>query len=90
MTTLEQVQVDTQLIPLDVDVRDSYGVYRSLRRGATTQARNQKVRPEDIEMNNRWRKVEAAKGKAASLNIRDHYTEVKLAIKTLIRFSLAL
>ena len=90
MLLLESIQASTNLIPLDVDVRTEYGVYRSLRRGATTHARNCGVKVEDIQMNNRWRKVEAAKGKAASLNIRDHYTEVKLAIKTLIRFSIAL
>ena len=90
MLLLENIQATNNLIPLDVDVREEYGVYRSLRRGATTQARNQKVKTADIEMNNRWRKVEAAKSKAASLNIRDHYTEIKLAIKTLIRFSIAL
>ena len=59
-------------------------------RGATTQARNQKVETVDIEINTRWRKVEVAKSKAASLNICDHYTEIKIVIKTLICFSVAL
>ena len=90
MVLLEIIQYTTNLIPLDVDVRDLYGVYCSLRRGATIKARNQKVETAGIEMNNRWRKVEVAKSKAASLNIRDHYTEIKIAIKTLIRFSIAL
>ena len=65
-------------------------MYRSLRRGSTTQARNQKVETADIEMNNRWRKVEAAKLKAASLNIRNQYTDIKIAIKALVCLSIDL
>ena len=90
MVLLESLQASNNLILLDVDVRNEYGIDKSLRQGVMTHARNCGVKTEDIEMNNRWRKVEAANGKAASLNIRDHYIEVKLAITTLIRFSIAL
>lgn len=76
-TVLETIQNTTTLIDKSVNVREEYGIYRSLRRGATTEAHNQGVQDPVIEMNNRWRKVERAKGKRASLSLSQHYTEVK-------------
>ena len=64
-TVLETIQNTTTLIDKAVDIREEYGIYRSLRRGATTEAHNQGVAEPVIEMNNRWRKVERAKGKKA-------------------------
>ncbi len=88
---LEQLQVECAgLIGAEVVVRERFGVYRSLRRGSTTHAQNQGVKEADVERNNRWRKVEAAKGKAASLSMRDHYTEIRQALPSLLRYSSAL
>ena len=63
---------------------------RSLRRGATTEAQNQNVEEPDIQRNNRWRKVEAAGHKKPTFVMREHYTEIKQAVKALLRFSQAL
>ena len=87
---LEQVQEETVHISAEVDVRSEYGVYRSLRRGSTTHAVNMGVKEPDIERNNRWRKVEAAGGKQPGLSMMDHYTEIKQALTTLLRYSSAL
>ena len=89
-TVLETIQGTTTLIDDAVKVREEYGIFRSLRRGATTEAHNQGVAEPVIEMNNRWRKVERAKGKKASLTLSQHYTEVKQAVKLLLKFSEAL
>ena len=48
------------------------------------------VTPYQIEMKNCWQKVEAARGRAVSLNIRQHYTEIRQALMSLLAFSKAL
>ena len=52
-----------------VEVED-YNLRRSLRRGSTTQAHNNGVLASTIELNNRWRKKEAAKGAELGLAMR--------------------
>ena len=69
-----------------VDISD-YSLRRSLRRGATTEAENNKVDPVAIELINRWRKKEAAKGAEAGLPMRQVYTQVSRAIEAVLRFS---
>jgi len=78
------------LIPESVDVLEEYGANRSFRRGSTTQAGNQGVAAEDIEVVNRWRKVERAKGTQPNLKMRDHYSEISQMKKRLLRYSAAL
>jgi hypothetical protein len=54
---LEQVQATRpDLIPSSDDVVEDYGIYRSFRRGSTSEATNQGLPPEVIDANNRWRK----------------------------------
>jgi hypothetical protein len=55
-----------------VEVED-YNLRRSLRRGSTTQAHNNGVLASTIELNNRWRKKEAAKGAELGLAMRQVY-----------------
>ena len=78
------------VIPTSVDVQEEYGISRSFRRGATTQARNQRVSVHDIEAANRWRNVENAQGRKINQPMRDHYLEVSQILPTLLRFSAAL
>ena len=66
---------------------NDYSLRRSLRRGATTEARNNKVDTAAVELVNRWRKKEAARGAEAGLTMRQVYTQVTRAIKTVLRFS---
>ena len=85
---IEEIQVlKPDLVGLNVNVREEYGLSRSLRRGATTRALEAGVEAEVIELNNRWRSVEGAKGKAPSLGIRQHYTEIRQVLKRLLEFS---
>ena len=55
-TLLENVQRQyPTLIDDRVDIRVDFGLLRSLRQGATTEAKNQNVEEPDIQRNNRWR-----------------------------------
>ena len=72
-----------------VDVAESYSLFRSLRRGSTTEAVKNRVGQDIIELNNRWRKFDRARGMKPSLGMKDHYTEVKLVLPALWQYSRA-
>jgi hypothetical protein len=77
----------SKLFDPGVNVVEVYSLRRSLRRGSTTRATNAGVPKETIEMNNRWRKLEAARGRRQGMSMMSHYTEIRLAIPTLWRYS---
>ena len=66
---------------------DAYNLKRSLRRGSTSEATNNGVPREVIELHNRWRKIEEAKGRRPAMSMASHYTEIKLMLKTLYAYS---
>jgi hypothetical protein len=87
-TLLRRVQVESNLIPDNVDVEGGYSIRRSLRRGSTSEAQNAGMGPDVIDFNNRWRMVERAKGKAPSgFGMAATYTEAKVAVKRLLMYS---
>jgi len=73
-----------------VDISDSYSLFRSLRRGSTSQAVKMRVDQDIIELNNRWRKLDKARGMKPSLGMRHHYTEIKLILAALWQYSWAM
>jgi len=81
---------DSAIIKSDVQVYEEYGISRSFRRGATTEARNQKVSDSDINLMNRWRNFEKAGGKRPRMRMQDHYSDTALLIPSLLCFSQAL
>lgn len=81
---------DPDLIPQEVNVYEEFGISRSFRRGATTQARNRGVAESDIDAMNRWRTEEQAKGRKPRLKMQDHYSDIRQMVPTLLRFSAAL
>ena len=87
---LEQVQKQTVHITKDVNVREKCDIYRSVRRGSTTHAINMNVSGDEVNHNNRWRKVEPAGNIRAIFSMIDHYTQVKQAITALMRYLQAL
>jgi hypothetical protein len=88
---LQRIQdLHPTLIPANVLVHDSYGISRSFRRGATLEARARGVSPEDIDLINQWRSFEHARGRRPRLAMRDHYSDIRLLIPALLRFSEAL
>jgi hypothetical protein len=76
-----------RLFDPSVNVMEVYSLRISLRRGSTTRATNRGAPKEIIEMNNRWRKLEAARGRRQGMSMMSHYTEIRLAIPTLWRYS---
>ena len=69
---------------------EDFNLRRSMRRGSTTQATNNKVPAPTIELVNRWRKKEAARGAEAGLAMRQVYTQVLSAVDTTLRYSQSL
>ena len=74
-------------IPDSVNVIEDYSVYRSLRRGATSEAQNEGIDQTVIESNNRWRKAHRAKGMVPGWSMTEHYTDANVSVKMLVRFS---
>lgn len=88
---LERFQVIQQrhpdIIGAEVQVLEDYGISRSFRRGATSVARARGIDPADVDAVNRWRTFEGAKGHRPRLAMRDHYSDIRLIIPALLRFS---
>ncbi len=76
--TIQQRHPD--IIPADVQVLEEYGLSRSFCRGATSEARARGTNAADIDVANRWRAFEEAKGHRPRLAMRDHYADISLLI----------
>jgi hypothetical protein len=85
---LLEVQRQFPLVLSDtVNVQDEFSVYRSLRRGATSEAQNAQIPKEVIEANNRWRKLCRAKGLTPGGSMMERYTDARISVQSLTRFS---
>jgi hypothetical protein len=79
-----------ELIPSIIDVEDAYGLSRSGRRGGTTGAQNapnSECSKEDIERNNRWRKMDSAGTRQPGMSMIQLYTDTLHAVEADLRFS---
>lgn len=77
------------VLPAAVGVND-FSLRRSLRRGAVLETTNQDVSEKVIELINRWRKMEAAKGSLPGLPMRQVYTQVRSTVPVMLLYSKAL
>lgn len=77
------------LLPEVVETGD-FSLWRLPRQGAVLETTNQDVSEKVIELINRWRKKEAAKGSEAGLPMRQVYTQVRSSLPTMLKFSKAL
>ena len=77
------------LIPDATEV-DDFSLWRSGRRGSTTETSNKNVDIQVIELVNRWRSKEAAKGAEPGLPMRQVYMSVKHAVPAMLLYSGAL
>lgn len=85
---LEIVQLRRgDLFETNVNVADAYGLRRSLRRGSTSEATNAGLSQHLIDLNNRWRTIEKARGRNPSISMSAHYTELKLVIESRRKYS---
>eukprot|EP00978_Attheya_sp_CCMP212_P030031 scaffold108978_cov37-Attheya_sp.AAC.1 len=86
MTVLEKVQATTRFIGAEVDVRNDYGILRTLRRGVTSHARNMGVGDALLKIFNRWRTEMNSNG-IATLDMIDTYSKLSTLVPTLLKFS---
>ena len=73
-----------------VDIGAAYSLFRSLRRGSDTEATKNHVDTTVIELVNRWRKFERARGRMPSLSMQQHYTQMQAMLLMFWRYSRAL
>ena len=66
---------------------EDFNLRRSMRRGSTTQAHNNKTPSATIEFINRWRRKEAAKGALPGLTMRQVYTQAWSARDATLEYS---
>jgi hypothetical protein len=86
---LEAVQERSpDLFSKDIDIREDYGLSRSMRRGSTTLATLLKVAGPIIDAVNRWRAVENARGCRPGLPMRQHYAEIAMLVPLLVQFAI--
>jgi hypothetical protein len=83
-------ETEPGLIPLDLDVYEDFGISRSFRRGATSTARTRGVDDKYVNLINRWRTFEDAKGQRPTLSMQDHYSDIQIILPELMEFSKAL
>lgn len=74
----------------DVDIYEQFGISRSFRRGATSVARTRGVDDKQVDLINRWRKFERARGRRPAMPMHEHYSDIEILIPELIKFSKAL
>ena len=85
---LRRVQeIHPDFIGEEVNVEDEYSVSRSLKRGATSQVRNQQIPQDVIEANNRWRQREKARGATPHMSLLERYADARAVVPLLVRFS---
>ena len=75
------------IIPEDVNVEEEYSTFRSLRRGATAEARNANIPPDVINANNKWRSYFWSKGIRPNVDMMEHYSDANVLAPTVIKFS---
>ncbi len=76
-----------ELFEPGVDVADAYGIYRSLRRGSTTEAQVRGVSDTSVRANNRWKSIEQARGRAEALPMLEKYTQIEMFLSVLLEYS---
>ena len=77
-----------ELFPLDMDtqekIRNNYHCFRTFRRTSDTRALEMKVHESDIDIVNRWKAVETAKGSRPGRAMQQHYAQLDLLMGTFL------
>ena len=87
---VKEEDVENQLGVKEMDIWEDFSINRLFQRGSTTHARNWNLFQDMINANNRWRKIDRAKGRKAKLDMIEEYSDIVLLIPTLVRYSSAL
>lgn len=85
---MARVQEETlNIIPETVDVVKDMSLWRSGRRGSTTDVSNAELDPVAIDANNRWRRRERHQGGEQAMGMREMYTQVENALPMFLCYS---
>ena len=84
---LQLQEVNPRMFPDKTDLTQVLSLWRSGRRGSNTVAANQNLDKIAIELNNRWRKRERAKGTEPGQSMLASYTQIEHALAALLRYS---
>jgi hypothetical protein len=92
---LEELYEDTpQNFPLSITSKEeivgNYQVFRSFRRSSDTRALEKKIAGSDIDIVNRWHRIEQAKGARPAFQMKEHYAQVELLLKPFLRYTSAM
>jgi hypothetical protein len=71
----------------EVDIYEQFGISQSLCHGAFLVARTRVVDDKLVELINRWRRFEGARGKHPNLPMREHYSDMATPVPELVKFS---
>ena len=69
------------------ELREEFSINRSFRRGSSTHAQNRKIPVPVIDTQNRWRKVERAKGRRPKFSMIENYSDIEQLIPTMVQYS---
>ena len=82
---------EKHLFPEDIksmdDVCKFYQCFRSFRMASDTRALEMKVPSPDIDIVNRWRKVEAGGGRRPGFTMQQHYAQFDLLLQPFLRYT---
>ena len=67
-----------------------YGISRTFRKTSETRARRAGIPKDQVEMVNRWRKIERAGGRKPNFDMADHYSDASQLGTLTWRYSYAL
>jgi hypothetical protein len=85
---------DVNLFPKHVGDKEklhkTYQAFRTFRRTSDTRAMEMNVSNDDIDVVNRWKSVEKAKGTRPGRPMRQHYAELSLLLKPFLHYTKAM
>jgi hypothetical protein len=86
-TLVSQARItNSRLVPQSIKAED-FSLWRLPRRGAVLETTQRGVDSKVLELINRWRTKELAKGSVPNLPMRQVYTEVKSTLPTMLEYS---
>ena len=90
MVSIQDDQEGDSPFPKSLNIPEDFGIYRSFRRGATTEATDQNISEFTIKLVNRWERYERARGRLPNMGIMEHYLEVSGLVRKILSFSASL
>lgn len=75
------------IIGPDVDLPEDFGISRSFRQGSTSTTRARGIDNKQVELIHRWRKFEQARGRRPALPMKEHFSDIKILIPKLVKYS---